>query len=35
MFHYNLVNIPSFEIDKEVLNKISKTVEKIVKKAQS
>ena len=35
MFHYNLVNIPSFEVDKEVLNKISKTVEKIVKKAQS
>ena len=35
MFHYNLVNIPSFEIAKEVLNKISKTVEKIVKKAQS
>ena len=24
MFHYNLVNIPSFEVDKEVLNKISK-----------
>ena len=35
MFHYNLVNIPSFEVDTEVLNKISKTVEKIVKKAQS
>ena len=35
MFHYNLVNIPSFEVDKEVLNKISKIVEKIVKKPQS
>lgn len=35
MFHYNLVNIPSFEVDKEVLNKISKTVEKIVKNPQS
>ena len=32
MFHYNLVNIPSFEVDKEVLNKISKTVEKILNK---
>lgn len=35
MFHYNLVNNPSFEVDKEVLNRISKTVEKIVKKPQS